>query len=150
LQVKLAADHQDPLMSLDQVRKSIASAREVYSGASREAVQYYALVVALMSLFEEVLKLDKILHPVENLVISNIPGQRYTGYVKGARQLAIYPVSTLPPMTALNVTACSYAGTMYFGLIAGRTVIPDLNMLTAYLDDAFMDLAGATGVRSSH
>jgi diacylglycerol O-acyltransferase len=146
LQVKLAREHQDPVSSLIEVRDSIAKAREVYSGASKEVVQYYALVVALLSLFEELLKLDKILKPVENVVISNVPGARQTGYFRGARQLAIYPVSTLPPMTALNVTACSYDGGMYFGLIAGRSVVPDLNVLTAYLDEAFFDLADATGV----
>ena len=146
LQVKLAREHDDPLDSLHEVSDSIASAREVYSGATREVVQYYALVVALLSLFEETLKLDKIMNPVENVVISNVPGQRYTGYVKGARQLAIYPVSTLPPMTALNVTACSYDGSMYFGLIAGRSAVPDLNLLTAYLDEAYDSLAGAAGM----
>ena len=149
LQVKLAREHDDPLDSLHEVSDSIASAREVYSGATREVVQYYALVVALLSLFEETLKLDKIMNPVENVVISNVPGQRYTGYVKGARQLAIYPVSTLPPMTALNVTACSYDGSMYFGLIAGRSAVPDLNLLTAYLDEAYDSLASATGMDDS-
>jgi diacylglycerol O-acyltransferase len=145
LQVKLADDHDDPAVALEEVRESIASAREVYSGASRQAVQYYALVVALLSLFEEVLRLDKIMRPVENLVISNVPGARETAYFAGAEQVAIYPVSTLPPMTALNVTACSYAGTMYFGLIGGRTVIPDLHRLTDFLDAAFTDLAEAAG-----
>ena len=49
-------------------------------------------------------------------------------------------------MTALNVTACSYAGTMFFGLTAGRTAIPDLPVLTSYMDDAFLELAEASGV----
>lgn len=149
LQVKLASSHQDPISSLNEVRESIVSAREVYSGASRAVVQYYALVVALLSLFEEVLKLNKFLHPVDNLVISNVPGSRKRMYVKGAELLAIYPVSTLPPMTALNVTACSYAGTMYFGLTAGRTAIPDLPVLTSYMDDAFQKLAEATGIKKA-
>lgn len=149
LQVKLASSHRDPVSSLNEVKESIASAREVYSGASRLVVQYYALVVALVSMFEEVLKLGRFLHPVDNLVISNVPGPRMTMYFKGAEQLAIFPVSTLPPMTALNVTACSYAGTMFFGLIAGRTVVPDLNLLASYLDDAFLELADATGVRAA-
>jgi hypothetical protein len=52
-------------------------------------------------------------------------------------------------MTALNVTCCSYAGTVYFGLIAGRTAVPDLPLLTAYLDEAFACLAEATGVTGS-
>jgi diacylglycerol O-acyltransferase len=146
LQVKLASRHDNPLANLQEVRESIVSARNVYSGASRDAVQYYALMVALVSLAEEMLGLHKVFRPVENLVISNVPGSRETLYFRGAEQIGLYPVSTLPPMTALNVTVCSYAGTLYFGLIAGRTAVPDLDVLTSYLDDALIELADATGV----
>jgi len=146
LQVKLASSHEEPLASLAEVRDSIVSAREVYSGASSTAVQYYSLMVALMSQFEEVLNLDKFLPPVNNLVISNVPGSRVPRYLRGAPIVGMYPISTLPPITALNVTACSFAGTMYFGLIAGRTAIPDLAVLTSFLDNAFTELAAATGV----
>jgi len=150
LQVKLASKHGDPLATLQEVRKSINSAREVYSGASRDAVQYYALMVALVSLAEEMLGLHKVFRPVENLVISNVPSSRKKLFFRGAEIIGLYPVSTLPPMTALNVTACSYAGTMYFGLIAGRTAVPDLDVLTSYIGDAFMELAEATGVPVRH
>jgi diacylglycerol O-acyltransferase len=146
LQVKLASTHRDPLSALDEVRESIASARAVFSGASRPAIQYYSMLVALFAQFEESLNLGRFLPPVNNLVISNVPGSRVKRYFKGAECVAMYPVSTLPPMTALNVTCCSYAGTVYFGLIAGRTAVPDLPLLTAYLDEAFRQLAGAVGV----
>ena len=146
LQVKLASSHQESLAAFAEVRESIISAREVFSGVSRAAVQYYSLMVALMSLFEEVLKLDKILPPVNNLVISNVPGPREKLYFQGAEMVAMYPISTLPPITALNVTAVSYAGRFYFGLIAGRSVVPDLALLTSYLDAVFLELAEAAGV----
>jgi diacylglycerol O-acyltransferase len=146
LQVKLASRHRSPVESLEEVRQSIVTAREVFSGASRAAVQYYSLMVALMSQFEEILKLDQYLPPVNNLVISNVPGPPKKLYLNGALAVGMYPVSTLPPITALNVTAVSYAGVLYFGLIAGRSAIPDLDLLTVYLDDAFAQLADATGV----
>ena len=146
IQVKMASEHDDPLVSLQQIRKSSKSAREVFSHAARPAIQIYTLLVALMSLGEEVLKLDKLLPPAINLVISNVPGSREKLYFRGAEVLDIYPVSTLPPMTALNVTACSYAGTFYFGLISGRTAIPNLKKLTACLDEAYSELGQLTGV----
>jgi hypothetical protein len=49
-------------------------------------------------------------------------------------------------MTALNVTVCSYHGRMFFGLIAGRSAIPDLDLLKSYLGDALLELAAAAGV----
>ena len=55
-------------------------------------------------------------------------------------------MSTLPPMTALNVTACSYAGTFFFGLVSGKSAIPDLKKLTDYLDETFAELKELCGV----
>ena len=146
LQVKMAASHDDPLAAMQEVRESIRSAREVYSGASRDAVQYYALMVALVSLAEEMLGLHKVFRPVENVVISNVPGSRDKMYFNGAEEVGVYPISTLPPMTALNVTVCSYHGTMYFGLIAGRTAIPDLDRLTACLNEVYEELIAESGI----
>jgi diacylglycerol O-acyltransferase len=146
LQVKLASSHGDALSTLREVQASLASAREVYSGASRSAVQYYGLMVALLAHFQEALKLDEINAQVTNLVISNVPGPKKPLYLKGAELLGIFPVSTLPPLTALNVTAVSYVDTLNFGLIAARSSIPDLALLTTYLDDAFGELAEAVAI----
>ncbi|MEE4218989.1 MAG: wax ester/triacylglycerol synthase family O-acyltransferase [Xanthomonadales bacterium] len=141
LQVRLAADTDDPIRALHQIRASSITAREVFSGFGKPAIQLYALTVALLSLFEETLKLDRILPPVQNLVISNVPGPPKTMYFRGAEGLNAYPISTLPPMTALNVTANSYAGVMHVGLVAGRTAMPDLDKLTAQMDKAFAELS---------
>jgi diacylglycerol O-acyltransferase len=146
IQVKLASNHADPLASLQQIKKSSRSARELFFSASRPAIQYYAMIVALLSLFEEGFRLDRFLPPVTNMVISNVPGSPQKQYFRGAEAVGIYPVSTLPPMTALNVTACSYAGNFYFGLVSGRTAIPDLNKLADCLDDIFAELKELTGV----
>ena len=94
--------------------------------------------------FEESLKLDKLLPPVQNLVISNVPGPKKTLYFRGAEGLNAYPMSTLPPMTALNVTANSYAGVMHVGLVAGRRAVPDLDRLADEIDRAFTDLLALT------
>jgi len=146
IQVKLASNHEDPLASLQQVRKSSRTARELFFSASRSAIQYYSLIVALLSLFEETLRLNRLLTPVNNMVISNVPGSPVQQYFRGAECVGIYPVSTLPPMTALNVTACSYAGTFFFGLVSGKSAIPDLKKLTDYLDLTFAELKELSGV----
>ncbi|MDT8319631.1 MAG: wax ester/triacylglycerol synthase family O-acyltransferase [Xanthomonadales bacterium] len=149
LQVRLAREHDNPLETLRQIHESSRSAREVYSSASRSVVQYYSLMVALMTLAEEYLKLDKWLPPAINLVISNVAGPPQHLYFRGARIERVYPVSTLPPLTALNVTANSYAGTLYLGLVAGRSSIPDLASLTRHFDEACAELKKLTGVGKS-
>jgi diacylglycerol O-acyltransferase len=145
LQVRMSSSQEDPLLALHQVSQSSVTAREVFSGFGRPAIQLYALTVALLSLFEETLKLDKVLRPVTNLVISNVPGPPKTLYFRGAESLRAYPISTLPPMTALNVTANSYAGIMHVGLVAGRTAIPDLDLLTRHMDEVFAEMKELAG-----
>jgi hypothetical protein len=60
-------------------------------------------------------------------------------YFKGAAVLEAYPVTTLPPGVALNMTVSSYAGTLYFGLVGGRSAIPDLQRLTEHLLAAYRE-----------
>ncbi|NNK33424.1 MAG: wax ester/triacylglycerol synthase family O-acyltransferase [Xanthomonadales bacterium] len=146
LQVKLASDHGDPLRALEQVREASLSTREIYGSVSRPAIQMYSLLVALLPLGEELLRLDQVLPPAINLVISNIPGPSRPMYFRGAEVTEVYPVNTLPPAVALSMTVCSYAGTMYFGLIGGRTAIPDLSRLRDFLDRAYADFREATGI----
>ncbi|MBT8040902.1 MAG: wax ester/triacylglycerol synthase family O-acyltransferase [Xanthomonadales bacterium] len=144
LQVRLSSKLSDPLTALHEIRRSSRTAREVFSGFGKPAIQLYSLAVALISLFEESLKLSKFLPPVQNLVVSNVPGPRNMLYFRGAKGVHAYPISTLPPLTALNVTANSYAGQMNVGLVAGRTVIPDIDRLAEHIGIAFTDLVALT------
>jgi len=146
LQVRLASDHYDPLTSLQQVKASSLTAREIFTGFGKPAIQIYALVVALLAQFEETLKLDKLLPPAMNLVISNVPGPKQQMYFRGARALSAFPISTLPPLTALNVTANSYAGMLHIGLVSGRTAIPDLKALSRHMEESVAALADAADV----
>ena len=144
LQVKLASDHDNPLNTLAQIRESSKSTREIYGSVSRPAIQLYSLAVAVLPFGEEILKLDKFLPPAINLVISNVPASRDTMYFRGAQVVEAYPVNTLPPAVALSMTVCSYAGTMFFGLVGGRTAIPDLQKLTEYLDQVYQEFKTLT------
>jgi diacylglycerol O-acyltransferase len=139
LQVKLASDHDDPLAALRQIREASRSTREIYGGVGRSAIQLYSLAVALLPLAGELLHLDRIMPPAINLVISNVPGPSRRMYFRGAAVLEAYPVTTLPPGVALNMTVSSYAGTLYFGLVGGRSAIPDLQRLTEHLLAAYRE-----------
>ena len=148
LQVKLASDHDDPVVALRQVQEASKSTREIYGTASRPAIQLYSLTVALLPMAEELLGLDSILPPAINLVISNVPGPPKRMYFRGAEVLDAFPVSTLPPGVALNITVCSYAGKLFFGLVGGRTAIPDLARLTQLLQAAYEEFSERAGISS--
>ena len=140
LQVKLASNHSNPLEALAQISASSRSTREFYDGLSRQAISLYTLGVAILPLGEELLRLDQVLPPAINLVISNVPGPSRTMYFRGAELIEVYPVNLLPPAVALNITVCSYAGQLFFGLVSGRTAIPDLQTLANHLNDACREL----------
>jgi diacylglycerol O-acyltransferase len=139
LQVRLASEHDDPLVALAQIRKASKVTREIYGGVSRSAVQLYSLAVALLPLGLELAGLDRLLPPAINLVISNVPGPRRQMYFRGAAVLEAYPVTTLPPGVALNMTVGSYAGKLFFGLVGGRSALPDLHRLTELLEEAYRE-----------
>ncbi|MGH3448641.1 MAG: WS/DGAT domain-containing protein, partial [Nocardioidaceae bacterium] len=76
-----------------------------------------------------------------NLFVSNVPGPQVPLYIGGARVLGVYPVSAVTDVTgALNVTLFSYDGSVDFGLIACREIVPDVWNLVGYLRGALDDL----------
>jgi diacylglycerol O-acyltransferase len=70
-----------------------------------------------------------------NLIISNVPGPNVPLYYAGAELLAYYPLSAIVDGQGLNITAMSYRDTLFFGVIACRELVPDVDRLTAYLEE---------------
>ncbi|MDQ1537831.1 MAG: diacylglycerol O-acyltransferase / wax synthase [Actinomycetota bacterium] len=68
-----------------------------------------------------------------NVIISNVPGPDVPLYLAGAELQAYYPVSAIFDGQGLNITVMSYRGTMFFGLVACRELVPDLDVLAEYL-----------------
>jgi diacylglycerol O-acyltransferase len=70
-----------------------------------------------------------------NLIISNVPGPNLPLYYAGAELLAYYPLSAIADGQGLNITAMSYRDSLFFGVIACRELVPDIDKLTTYLED---------------
>lgn len=68
-----------------------------------------------------------------NLFVSNVPGPSVPLYYGGARLLGYYPVSAVSHGQGLNVTAFSYLDRLGFGLLADRSLVPDVDRLAGYL-----------------
>ncbi len=76
-----------------------------------------------------------------NLFVSNVPGPQLPLYIAGARVEGIYPVSAVTDVTGgLNITLFSYDGSLDFGLIACREMVPDVWNLIGYLQDAMAEM----------
>jgi diacylglycerol O-acyltransferase len=70
-----------------------------------------------------------------NLFISNVPGPRRPVYYAGALLLAFYPVSAIAHGQGMNITVMSYRDRLCFGLLACRTLVPDLEQLAEWLGE---------------
>ncbi len=65
---------------------------------------------------------------MSNAMVSNVPAPQVFLHIKGARMEEMHPISVLPPSNRLNITLFSYAGTLYFGLVADDR-LPELKRL---------------------
>ena len=147
IQVELSAPSDDPYVRLRNIGFSLRNVRTMIDSVAPEAIESYTILTGLVAQIAELLKLSNTLPPMGNTLVSNVPGPKTRLYVKGAQALEMHPISTLPPSNLLNITLFSYAGELYFGLIA-TDELPDLPRLGSYIEKAFTELEQS--VRSAH
>ena len=82
-----------------------------------------------------------------NLVCTNVPGPQFPLYLLGHKMLQCYPYVPVGGEMALNCAILSYNGTVYFGFSGDVHAAPDLRRLEQLLDDSFMDLRNAAGIK---
>jgi hypothetical protein len=78
-----------------------------------------------------------------NLFISNVPGPNVSLYFAGAELLAYYPISAIADGQGLNITVISYRDSMFFGLVACRELVPDLDLMVEYVEQELKTLLAA-------
>ena len=81
---------------------------------------------------------------IANLIVSNVPGPQMPLYLAGAELKTYYPVSIVTHGLALNITIQSYAGKLYYGLIACKKTVPDLDRFAKDLLAAHTELLALT------
>jgi WS/DGAT/MGAT family acyltransferase len=132
--VPLANDLSEPLDRLHSVAAASASAK-----AQERAVGYGPMASALSeavppALARPVIQLGISLGALRrfragNLMISNVPGPDFALYFAGMKMLAAYPLGPVVDGVALNITVQSYNDTLFVGLNACASAVPDLPAL---------------------
>ena len=62
-----------------------------------------------------------------------MPGPNIPLYYAGAELQAYFPLSAIADGQGLNITVMSYRDGMYFGLIACRELVPDLDDMAGHI-----------------
>ena len=144
--VKLGTDLHDPAARLASIHASMKTGKEALGSMTPLQIMAMSALGMAPSIITPLLRMQGIVRPPFNLIISNVPGPKKTQYVNGAKLVGTYPLSIPINGMALNITCNSYADDMDFGLTGCRRSVPHLQRLLGHLDDELAALEKAAGV----
>ena len=144
--VKLGTDLEDPADRLASIHKSMRTGKDALGSMTPLQITAMSALGMAPSLIIPMLRLQGIVRPPFNLIISNVPGPGSPMYLNGARMTGSYPMSIPINGMALNITCNSYADDMDFGLTGCRRSVPHLQHLLTHLDKELGALESAAGV----
>ncbi|WP_395692250.1 wax ester/triacylglycerol synthase family O-acyltransferase [Nocardioides sp.] len=136
----------DPADRLEGIHRSMKDGKEALSSMTPTQILAMSALGQAPAIVAPILKMQGIVRPPYNLIISNVPGPRTTHYWNGAKMVGTYPLSIPINGMALNITCTSYDGKMGFGLIGCRRTVPSLQRLLGHLDTEVAALEKAAGV----
>jgi diacylglycerol O-acyltransferase len=144
--VQLGTDLADPADRLTTIHQSMLDGKEGLSSMTPVQILAMSAIGQAPAILTPLLRMQGLVRPPYNLIISNVPGPRTTHYWNGAELLGTYPLSIPINGMALNITCTSYDGKMCFGLTGCRRTVPHLQRLLTFLDDEVAALEKAAGV----
>ncbi len=144
----LHTDLEDPVERLMAIHNSMKIAKEKHQALPAEVLQDFAQFTApaVAARAARVIARAALAEWVDlpfNVVISNVPGPQFPLYGVGARLVANYPVSAINDGIGLNMTVQSYDGSLDFGLVACRQLVPDLWQVINHLNESLVELENA-------
>lgn len=146
IMVQMGTERRDPGDRLAAVHRSMQDGKEGLSSMTPVQILAMSALGQAPAILTPLLRMQGIVRPPYNVIISNVPGPRTTHYWNGAQLLGTYPLSIPINGMALNITCTSYDGNMCFGLTGCRRTVPHLQRLLSHLDDELNALEKAAGV----
>jgi diacylglycerol O-acyltransferase / wax synthase len=143
---RLGSHLHDPAERLKSIHESMRDGKEGLATMTPAQIMAVSAVGQAPAILGPMFRMQGIVRPPYNLIISNVPGPRSTHYWNGAELQGTYPLSIPINGMALNITCTSYDGKMCFGLTGCRRTVPHLQRLLTYLDDELKALEKAAGV----
>jgi WS/DGAT/MGAT family acyltransferase len=139
--VRLPVHVADPVEQLELIREDTKAAKEMQNAMGADLLQDITQFAPPV-LFNQAMRLysrsglaDRH-RPVQNGVISNVPGPPIPLYVAGAEVVAVYPLGPLIEGAGINITVISNRGNMDFGIIACPELAPDIHTVANAWENA--------------
>ncbi len=150
----LHTDVEDPIERVRRTHESMRVAKEKHQALPASLLQDFAQFAppAVAARAARVIARATVAEWVDvpfNVVVSNVPGPQFPLYGVGSKLIANFPVSAINDGVGLNITVQSYDGSLDFGLIACRELMPDLWDLMDDLRVALRELKEAAKAASA-
>lgn len=143
--VRLPVQLEDPVDQLLEIFEDTKVAKEMQSALGAEMLSDITQFAPPV-LFNQAMRLyarsglaDRHV-PVQNGVISNVPGPPIPMWVAGAPVIAVYPLGPLIEGAGINITVISNMGRMDIGIVADRVQAPDIWRLAEHWEEAVATL----------
>lgn len=146
--LELGSKETNPVRRLQDIHVHTAGVKHELAEMTPETAETYTVLMQGIAQFGESLGIGGVIPPLGNVVISNVIGPKRRLYLCGAPLVAVYPISTIAPSLAMNVTMYTYIDTIHIGIVAGYSAIPDLEPIASNLQLALDDLETAMGIAS--
>ncbi|MDH3338895.1 MAG: wax ester/triacylglycerol synthase family O-acyltransferase [Gammaproteobacteria bacterium] len=144
--LELGSKESNPVRRLQEIHAHATDVKHEFSAMTPETAEAYTVLMQSVAQLAESIGASSIMPPLGNVVISNLIGPKKQLYLCGAPLLALYPISTIAPGLALNITIYTYKDTLHAGIVAGHSAIPDLEPIAANLRLALDELETAMGL----
>jgi diacylglycerol O-acyltransferase len=137
----LCTDIDDPVERLAAISKVTRNARSLNAAIGRELMRDWNLFAyrwPYQLMWKHVM--PRMPAPAINVVISNVPGPGEPSWFAGARMDELYSLSVLTEGAGLNLTAWTYAGCLYVGLVSCPELVTDIHAMADDLAAALEEL----------
>jgi WS/DGAT/MGAT family acyltransferase len=138
--VDLPIGEPDPVMRLHQISYAMRSHKEAGQSVGADAI------IALSGFAPPTIHASAartasgLTRRLFNVVVTNVPGPQIPLYAAGARMLEAYPVVPLAKGQAVSIGLTSYDGGVYYGLLADRDAMPDVDVLAQVIEESLVEL----------
>lgn len=78
------------------------------------------------------------------ILITNVPGPQDSVYMAGEEVAEVYPCVPLSGHRAISIGVTSYRSKVFFGIVADREAVPDVDVLAQCIEDALAELVDST------
>jgi WS/DGAT/MGAT family acyltransferase len=139
---------EDPAERVLATTRSAAAAKSFYESSGHELLASIAAMLPPKTIAPAMhvvssLRLAERVPPIANLMISNVRGPDFPLWIAGGRVTQMFPMGPLVEGMGLNITVVSYLDRVSFGFLACPDLLPDVDKLARYVDDAVTELEKA-------